>query len=195
MAVHDDHQHDIYFVAKDEVLYKFPVNEDGTYTKKPTAPAYSEPNLRHIHNLANPGLTEEKPRPRGPVFATLPVTAEPGPASISTCYVINPNNLIYRNAYTAEEWFFAGTEERSGPTVDDDFDLIVAGPKGRIYLMEVRNQGTAVACSQVGQQTLKHETDLWDQLRNGTVVGRVLFRDKIVPLVNVTSVQPEAGGR
>lgn len=187
----DDIHHDIYFVAPDEVLYKFPVDDNGSYTLPPRTPAYSEPNLRHIHNLANPAVTEEEPRPRGPVFATLPVTAEPSAASIVTCYVINPNNLIYRNAYTAEEWFSPGAEERPGPTIPDDFDLIVAGPRGRIYHLEVRDGGETATCKQLSHDELKVETEVWDQLRNGTVVGRVLFREEIVPLVNVTSVQPE----
>jgi hypothetical protein len=190
----DYFNHDIYFVSTNDVLHKFPVDDDGYYTRRPRRPAYSQPNLRHIHNVANPGVTEEQPRPRGPVFATLPVTAEPGPASYVTCYVINPNNLIYRNAYTAEEWFSAGAEEKPGPTIPDDFDLIVAGPKGRIYLMQVTTNGQTAACRRLQQDELKHEMDLWEQLRNGTVVGRVLFGDKIVPLVNVTSVQPEGSG-
>jgi hypothetical protein len=181
--------HDIYFVGDDDALYKFPVDPNGGYTKPPETPAYSDPNLRHIHNVANPGRTEEPPLPRGPVFATLPITDEPTAASFITCYVINPKNLIYRNAYTAEEWFSPGAKEAPGPTIPDDFDLIVAGPKGRIYLMQVTGNGTKSTCRQLQRQELKHEMDLWEQLRNGTVVGRVLFGEKVVPMVNVTSVQ------
>jgi hypothetical protein len=193
-VAHDEHEHDVYFMGKDNVVYKFPVNYDGSYTKKPTTPAYSSPNLRHIYNRANPNLTEEgERRPRGPVFATLPLTAEPGPASISTCYVINPNNLIYRNAYTAEEWFSAGAIETRAPTIPENFDLLVAGPKGRIYLMQVTEDGDACTCRKLEVDDLKNETDLWDQLRNGTVLGRVLFENRIVPMVNVTSVQHEGG--
>jgi hypothetical protein len=189
----DDQKHDIYFMAKDKVVYKFPVNkEDGSYTEKPSQPHYSEPNLRHIYNRAHPNLTDAADeRPRGPVFATLPLTAEPGPASISTCYVINPNNLNYRNAYTAEEWSWAGAMENPGPSTPEKFELIVAGPKGRIYHLRVGAGEDNAACSQLDRETLKTETDVWEQLRNGTVLGRVLFKDRIVPLLNVTSVQQE----
>ncbi len=195
VANDDKVRHDIYFVSTNDVLYKFPVDDDGGYTAPPQAPSYSEANLRHIHNVANPGLTEEEPRPRGPVFATLPVTAEPTAASIWTCYVINPNNLIYRNAYTAEEWFASGASETAGPTIPENFDLIVAGPKGRIYLMQVGDDGEAATCRLLKNEEVRDEMDLWDQLRNGTVVGRVLFGKKIVPMVNVTSVQPDANAQ
>jgi hypothetical protein len=189
-ASENDFKHDIYFASTNRTLYKFPVDPDGGYTRQPEAPAYSEPNIRHIHNLANPAMIEDSSRPRGPVFATLPVTKEPAATSFGICYVINPNNLRYRNAYTAEEWHGSHAPEASGPKIPEDFELLVAGPRGRIYHMKVTEHGESIECNRLEQHELKVETDIWEQLRNGTVVGRVLFRNEIVPLVNVTSVQP-----
>jgi hypothetical protein len=201
----DDTKHDIYFASKERVIYKFPVDPDGRYTREPETPAYSEGNMRHIHNVADPSLTDEKPGQRGPVLATLPLTQEPTAASVVLCYVINPNNLNYRNAYTSEEWFAPGAPEKDAPVFSEEFELVVAGPKGRIYHLHVKNEAPTdggdserepdqeIRCVRVPRETLITEMDVWGQLRNGTVVGRVVFQNRVVPLVNVTSIQVQGG--
>jgi hypothetical protein len=197
-GVADGPHHDILFVSHQGQYFRFPVNKEGnagteggaakeedagrpgTY-RCPVEPPYSAAGTRHARNSA--AANDEGPR-RGPIFATLPITPEPGAASTITCYVINAQNLRYENPYIVEEWTSAGAGERS-LEMPDGFTLLVAGPKGEIYLFSVDASGPRVRA--LSDAELKVETDIWQSLRNGMVVGRVLYGDSVVPLVNVTS--------
>ena len=53
----------------------------------------------HIQT-SNTGTTTD----RGPVFAALPIKAEPGASSCAFCYLVDARNLVSPNAWTAEEW-------------------------------------------------------------------------------------------
>jgi hypothetical protein len=89
-----------------------------------------------------------------------------------------------QNPYIIEEWASAGATERSAE-IRSGFRLLVAGPEGDVYHVTVDEKGPRIAA--VSEDELRVETDIWQSLRNGTVVGRVLYREDIVPLVNVTS--------
>jgi len=141
----------------------------------------------HRKVLALAGVNSD----RGAGFSTLPIKEEPA-SSFWTCFLINAENLNFRNAWTAAEW----NDDPGGPTErgiwgTPDFEVLVAGPRGSVYL--VRKVGNAAPV--VSPVDLRFEGEIWTQLRSGLVAGRVKYYrypdtpgGKVVPLVNVTAL-------
>lgn len=196
----DTVHHDVLLIAADDRFYRFPVEKNAgpdqhLYTDEPVVPALIDPGTRKIRNLAQQGDGGELGPRRGPVFATLPLNPEPASSSSLTCYLINTRNLEYQNPWTAQEWSQAPSARPKLVVPDCEFRMLVAAPDGKVYLLE-KQAGSGTPSVRLADQS---NLEVWSQLRNGTVVGRVLYEDQkapreIVPLVNMTSLIPNGAG-
>lgn len=118
---------------------------------------------------------------------------------------MNAENLNYNNLWTEALWSAPQSEEDATepPVHPNEFEVLLAGPRGKVLRanverldawspnkpLEIRDQsGARLATLEL--LDLKHETEIWNQLRNGTVAGRALIQgeQRVVPLVNVTSL-------
>jgi hypothetical protein len=160
---------------------------------------------------------------RGIAFGTLPVKAEPAATSCGACYLVDAQNLRFSNAWTAEEW----NAVDGVPDLPSDataslpkFEVLIAGPRGKVFYLRVNlareGDGSDLwpaggppvdlggARGDIECLDLRYETEIWNQLRNGAVAGRVLIRKKArtarpelratistTPLVNITSLVPD----
>lgn len=198
----------------------------GSYTRQPELMDIYDIGQRKSNAIAHPedwGHAEFRATRRGPAVATIPVKPEPGASSCITCYLVNAQNLNYRNAWTAEEWndIPDGPDLPPAKNVDvDAVEMLVAGPRGLVFHIDLRNlrrwepgrnarlvvdgiaepdvanatespfDGGSVTCVDLAPQT-----EVWQQLRGGCVMGRALYDDggerRVVPLVNITTLTPE----
>jgi hypothetical protein len=187
------------------------VTRAGIYDSPPEvldAYDYSQRNVRAIAEQRR--TLEDEGAERGPAFATLPVKPEPAATSLGLCYLINTRNLNFRNAWTAEEWndVPGGPDLEPAPGVDDDgFEVALAAPQGKVLLLRIdglralrhhraaRVEIAKGASLSIESVDLGHQIEVWNQLRNGCVAGRVLYRranghSDVVPLVNITALSP-----
>jgi hypothetical protein len=219
---HDPHErhskhHDILLIRDDlgiggppgRRLERFPVdkvtgrfkNESGQ-TKAPVGP--NDEGHRPTINLGARGAGTDADPGRGPVLSALPLHPSPAASSASTCYLLNVQNLNYTTPWTAEEW----NDQPNGPDAvgyvgKDEFSLLIASPAGKVYYLE-KKAGCAQPpkhddpCFVFREVELRGETEIWGELRNGCVVGRVVYErksaaprsEKVVPLVNIDSLNP-----
>jgi hypothetical protein len=206
--------HDVLVITPRREYHRFPVNkvggETGRYTSPPLRPGADEPGTRKVWNLAQQGTPDE---PRGPAFSTLAVSPDPAASSCVACYLVNTENLRPINPWMAIDATLGMAGEASTSAGDaasenaasedaasenaasenDAFEVLVAGPRGKVYFVEKR-QGAAPTARSVD---LSDEGELWMLLRNGLVAGRVEYRrhpcaePRVVPVVNVTSLTPK----
>jgi hypothetical protein len=159
-------------------------------------------------NLGTTGAGTEDDPARGPALSTLPLHPSPAASSSTTCYLVNPENLNYDTAWTAEEWNDSpGGFNAPGRVGDDRFSLLVASPAGKVYYLEKKlpagSQRPVVNHDDQDfifkEIDLRGETEIWAQLRSGCVAGRAVFesapgakrrQDKVIPLVNIDSLSP-----
>ncbi|MEO8180351.1 MAG: hypothetical protein ABI895_16055 [Deltaproteobacteria bacterium] len=215
-------------------FFRFPVtkkkaaqNEPGTFNDPPEVMDVYDYAERMVHSIARPQDWGKDPQPvartpeaegvgRGPAFCTLPVKPEPASTSCGICYLINADNLNFRNAWTAEEWNDTpgGENLAPAPGVDDrEFEALLAGPRGKVFrvrfsgiedwevgdlaavapLRESGEPPTAASC-EIECIDLGAQVEVWQQLRNGCAMGRVAYEEdkekRIVPLVNITTLTP-----
>lgn len=189
----------------------------GAYDRPPELMDMYDLGQRHTMAVARPqdwGHAGFRETDRGPAICTIPIKPEPGATSCVACYLLNAQNLNYRNAWTAEEWNDVPDGPDLPPTRSVDattLDVLIAGPRGLVFRLDLRNLngwtlGDPVRLSiQKGADTLEAgsvtcidlslQMEIWQQLRNGCVAGRVLFDDegtkRVVPLVNITTLTPE----
>lgn len=220
--------HDVLIVPPRGVLgpheyYRVPVNKTpwqtevaGSYSHKPEVMDMYDFSQRRVFAAARPqewGPAASRGIERGPAFVTLPVKAEPAATSSCVSYLINTQNLNYRNCWTAEEWndVPGGEDLPAAPGASaDNFEALLAGPQGKVFHVKLRNlrawqldttipltlgaNGSALNGGSVTAVAMRRQPEAWNQLRNGTVMGRVTFNDagaeRIVPLVNITSLTP-----
>jgi hypothetical protein len=158
-------------------------------------------------------------RARGPAFGTLPVKREPAATHCFACYLVDAENFSFRNAWTAEEWNDIAPEDLPPhPSADDSaFEVLLAAPRGKVFYLRLKLEndqgedswpsGKSISLSKgegsLESLNLRHEVEIWNQLRNGVVAGRVMSRRKAVldgrsledveyvPIVNVTSLVPD----
>jgi hypothetical protein len=210
--------HDLLIINPDGVLHRLQVEKrqdhpnEGRYVTAPEAAHYRDAGHRKVFNIAraqafsDAGSALDDPpgtrNDRGPAFAMLPVKPEPA-SSNWTCYLINAQRLAYKNPWTQAAWNDEpdpggpeqGSVERTAPN-RGDFELLVAGPAGDVFL--VRSQGKSRSVSLVD---LSQEQDIWSLLRNGCVVGTAEYYNhpdgapKVVPLVNAACMVAPQGGR
>lgn len=212
--------HDILFfgpqqVQKPHEMYRFPVRktgpEAGQFLDKPELLDYTDFEQRRVSTIAHSaewGNDAHRDVHRGIAFGTLPVKPEPSASSCGLCYLVNSDNLNFVNAWTAEEWNSIpdGVELEAAPTADaTEFDLLIGAPLGKVLHLKVRQLdrwegkrarfdfGKHCGYGSIESIDLRFESEVWNQLRNGVVAGRVLLRDTAtpLPLVNVTSLMLE----
>jgi hypothetical protein len=145
---------------------------------------------------------------RGPAFATLPIKQEPAATSCIACYLLNTQNLNYRNPWIAEEWNDRPGGEDLPPATGHDskrVEVLLAGPRGRVFRVEIdgldqwqaydsvegKVEDAPSAQVRVECVDLKRQVEVWRQLRNGSVMARVRVDDETVPLVNITTLTPD----
>ena len=152
----------------------------------------SDPGFRAIIGLACLEGAQTA-APRGPALAALPLHPDPTASASCTCYLINPENVTYETAWTTEEWTDQEIQPSDNPiTTDDAFELLVATPAGKVYLIS-KTQGTTPVSSKLVRIDL--EAELWSTLRGGTVAGSVRLVSeapgpRVVPVVNVQALMP-----
>lgn len=191
--------------------------KEGSYVDSPEKLDAYDYSHRRTLSMARPdswGTNSQMGSPRGPAFGTLPVKREPAATACIACYLVDAQNFTHTNAWTAEEWNdMAGEDLAPATSVDDpSFEALLAGPRGMVFHVKVvleadarsvdwrpgesvqfANSGGSIECVD-----LRHEMEIWNQLRNGTVAGRVSYRKaaqngrpESVPLVNITSLIPD----
>jgi hypothetical protein len=231
--------HDVLLIAPTEVhsteeFYRFPVVKDpqsdapdgpereGQYLDKPELLDAFDYGQRRALSVARPqdwGPKSVRATQRGPAFCTLPLKPEPnaaagGTGESSQCYLINTQNLNFRNAWTAEEWNDTpgGVDLPPAPTANqNEIEALLAGPQGKVFRLVLRHiadwepgtQASIIAATRDGQRelgsiesvNLRQHMEVWHQLRGGTAMGRVYINDasgpRVVPLVNITTLTRE----
>jgi hypothetical protein len=130
--------------------------------------------------------------PRGPALATLPLHPDPTASASCTCYLLNPENVTYETSWTTEEWSDQQVQPTDNPIVTADaFELLVAGPAGKVYLISKAEGADPVA----RPVPIEREPELWSTLRGGTVAGSVRIvslndTPRVIPVVNVQALMP-----
>ena len=200
--------HDVLMINPSRELYRFNVRKTGDgrvgeYTsvdfRGPGAPGY-----RKVMHIARKGPLCQA---RGVAFGTLPVKEEPA-SSFMCCYLINSENLTYRNVWTQAEWNDApepgDDQEPMHEAHARDIRLLIAEHSGRVLYLHVP-KGTPdpskdgpekapppdVSRAKVQVISLKQNPEIWNLLRNGCVAGSARFEDGDTPLLNLTSLLPE----
>jgi hypothetical protein len=175
-------------------MLKMSVQENGEYAAS-TPLGVEDAGGRKAYSVARPSDDY------GPAFAVLPIRPEPGTQS-DTCYLINTENLFLPNPWTASDWDALPPEgelqnppqtaaRNDAPTEwrEDGFDLLVAGPRGKVFRVQWNGQTGGIEQIAVAQ-----ESELWAQLREGLIVGTAKHQDEILPIVNVTSLNNKRQG-
>lgn len=145
--------------------------------------------------------------PRGPAFAALPIRPDPGSASFPTCFLINVEQLDVPNLWSVEEWD-DGPFGPNLPTPEhpEEIEVLLALPQARVIRLKLsqlsqwkEGEPDATKAAPEGSIAienvdLRQESELWSQLRNGTIAGRVKVSTSAqpVPLVNLTALLPGA---
>lgn len=213
-----DHLHDVLVFPRRGAVqppeyYRFPVVKQaegafdiGQFCDPPERWGLSDIGQRRVWSIAHPHeLGADRATRRGPAFAAMPVKPEPGAASYVTCYLINVENIDNPNLWTVEEWNDGplGPDFRT-PQHPESFEVLLAFPWGRVFHLRLEDAelpdtieltvktagGKPRVVGTLEQVKLQQETEVWSQLRSGTVAGRVRWKQRVVPLVNVTALEP-----
>lgn len=183
---------------------------EGIFADPPERWGASDMGQRKVLSVAQPHRVLTEPsvgEERGAAFGVLPIKPEPGASSCAWCYLVNPENMLSPNAWTAKEWNAPGGAPLPAEANADkaEVEVLLALPRGivvRFKASGLDNLDTLPEQVETAQMTkhgatyevepirLNHESEVWNQLRSGLVAGRVLHRGKarVVPLVNVTSL-------
>lgn len=176
----------------------------GTFDAAPETWGVQDIGQRRLYSVARPGEAEGDVDERGPAIAVLPVKPEPGAASVCTCFLLNVNNFNVPNLWTVEEWEDGpGGVDFETPEHPDDLEVLLAAAHGRVLRLQLKGLSKwkpgvvqRFDGGEIEAIDLSREVEVWSQLRNGTVAGTVSYRGKrenrTIPLVNVTSLQPDA---
>jgi len=231
--------HDVLLIAPTKVhspeeFYRFPVvkaprpnppdgpESKGQYLDKPELLDAFDYGQRRALSVARPqdwGPASVRATQRGPAFSTLPLKPEPnsaagGAGDSSQCYLINTQNLNFRNAWTAEEWNDTpgGVDLPPAPSANhNELEALLAGPQGKVFRLVITSiadwkpdaQARIMVTTPNGERELGTvesvylgpHMEVWHQLRGGTAMGRVYFNDtngpRVIPLVNITTLTRE----
>jgi hypothetical protein len=178
----DSPHHNVLILSPKSELYEFKVEHSGekagTYAAAPELKDFRDPGYRKVYGIATAGADDPSV---GPAIATMPRKPEPA-SSYWTCYLVNTKNLNYQNPWIAANWSASALPSGEAAGVDaGPPELVVAGEDGHIYHL------VATAADRLD---LEKHPEIWQQLRNGTVAGRVRLDGRVVPLVNVSSLNP-----
>jgi hypothetical protein len=190
-----DDTHDVVIVPRRGGVQRFRVDrEKGVYTEPPQEFARSETGGRKARAVIKPS------KEFGPALAIAPTRPEPA-AQNGTCVLINQHNVRIRNPWTTARLNnepassqAAAPDPFQQPLPDrdqrDEFDVLLAGPAGKVYLVR-KAAGAAPTITELGNVGV--EGEIWYQLRSGFIAGSVhcFQEDKVIPMVNVTSLEPE----
>jgi len=183
-------------------MLRMALQDDGSYSESEWLD-FDALGARKVYNIARPAPPGEPQR--GPGFAVLPIRPDPG-SQYETCYLINTENLVMPNPWTAADWDSfddgqGGAPSRApaadpGPVAEetpDGFELLVAGPNGKVFHVECDEDGNVSGTA----VSLDVEPEIWGQLREGVVVGTAYYAkdERILPLVNVTSLKVKKGAK
>lgn len=211
--------HDILLVREEFVpgqpgprLERFAVDKvTGTYKNDPDARKRPESPDGEIYratlNIAQVGGRSAGEPRRGPALSTLPLHPSPAASSATSCYLVNPENLSYVTAWTAEEYNDPpGGFDAPGGLGEDTFSVLIASPGGKVYYLEKKAGTGSIQHDSddfcLREVDLSKETEIWAQLRGGLVAGRARYcgkhqdqlehapEDDVVPLVNIESLTP-----
>lgn len=193
----------------------------GSYVDQPELLDSYDYAQRRALSIARPqdwGNPNQSGIVRGPAFGTIPVKREPAATASGACYLIDAQNLTFRNSWTAEEWTSVSLDEKDNlpaarSTDDASFEVLLAGPRGKVFLLKVEIAGMPwvpdepiaieITTGENGKTRvgeiccldLRHEVEIWNQLRNGLVAGRVYRRagggKTFTPIVNITTLVPD----
>lgn len=224
-VVKDDELYRVPVVKEGSVVNQGQVEEEeartGSYIDGPELLDSYDYAQRRTLSTARPqdwGNPDQYEIARGPAFGTLAVKREPAATASGACYLINALNLTFRNSWTAEEWTSVSLDEKDDlpaalSTDDKRFEVLLAGPRGKVFHLKLEvagmpwtNQPVYIMTGENGKSTflgeircldLRHEVEIWNQLRNGLVAGRVYWRGgdgkKFTPIVNITTLVPDEG--
>lgn len=215
-------------VVDEENFFRFPVikvekKEDetrGHHVDSPELWDRRDTGQRKVIGIAHPEQVTSDGSAvnlleRGPAFALMPVRAEPGASSCAMCYLVDARNLLSPNTWTAEEWNAPRSPDLPpAPGANaTEAEMLLGLPRGIVLrlkatgldnLDKVTNPDVATVAKdgvtyELEPVRLKREPEIWNQLRNGTIAGRALYRalkgagpnkePRILPLVNVTCLQ------
>lgn len=186
----------------------------GHYVDRPERWNRLDVGQRKVVHIARPNQGEKHAPAqelRGPAFAVMAVKPEPGASSCAWCYLVNAENFLAPNAWTAEEWDAPGAPDLpAAPHAEDtQAEVLLALPRGIVVRFTVSNldrldavladptselDPASVTANGVTYDVepvrLNNESEIWGQLRNGCIAGRVLHHqtERVVPIVNVTSL-------
>jgi hypothetical protein len=214
-------------VVDEEQFFRFPVvkvpkgaEQKGHYVDPPELWDRKDTGQRKVIGIAHSEHVQNNGAAvygseRGPAFALMPVRAEPGASSCAMCYLVDARNLLSPNTWTAEEWNAPRSPDLppAPGTNATEAETLLGLPRGIVlrlkatglqHLDNVERPAVANIVSdgvtyELEPVTLKREPEIWNQLRNGTIAGRALYRalkgagankePRILPLVNVTCLQ------
>jgi hypothetical protein len=173
-------------------MLKMSVQPDGEYAKSVIVDATDE-GARKVYGIARPGAPDNDAY--GPAFAILPIRPDPGSQS-DTCFLINTENLFLPNPWTAADWDAFDVSGAAGPGAPEPSTdvpanpawsrttppFLIAGPEGKVYLVDVG------ANRIVELPDLRLQTAIWTQLREGLVVGTVVYEGRVTALFNIASL-------
>lgn len=182
----------------------------GTYSDLPEVWSHNDIGQRKVFAIAHPDVMDNEGRAhgsRGPAFAIMPVKPEPGSSSCAFCYLINAQQVLSPNAWTAEEWNAPGGPdfEAEANANKTEAEVLLALPRGIVLRLRATNldnldafpSPTKIATVtehgvtyEIEPIALNNEAEIWSELRNGCIAGRVFHRGRarVIPLLNVTSL-------
>ncbi len=198
--------------AEEQANGKPPIKRRGNYYDEPELWNQRDTGQRKVFNIANPERDDgagQQGQARGPAFAIMPVKPEPSASSCAFCYLVNAQDVLAPNAWTAEEWDAPGGDDLSaGPHANaTEAEALLALPRGIVLRIKATGlENLDVLPNEVQPATVDHlgvtyeiepvrlnnETEIWSQLRNGCIAGRVYHRkrNRVIPLLNLTSLMP-----
>lgn len=199
--------HDVLVINPNHELYRFNVRKTdagrvGEYLGVDYLGA-GAPGHRKVMHIARKGTTG---RARGAAFATLPVKEEPA-SSFMCCYLVNAENLNYRNVWTQAEWNDAPDADDDASALHEgrvrDVRLLIADHSGRVLHLSIPKErieeadaGWVLTPVKDGEKPdlvaipLKQNAETWNLLRNGCVAGSARYQEQDTPLLNLTSLIP-----
>jgi len=217
-----EQDHDVLVLPRKEVLgeweyFRLPVTKTpqgsekpGEFHKSPERWDLEDRGQRKVLNVAHPhheaSTQAAQQEARGPAFAALPIRPDPDAASFPTCFLINVEQLDVPNLWSIEEWDDGpGGQDLPTPDHPTGMEFLLALPQGRVLRLNLKDLASwpkgRIDVKTLGSDKieltdvdLRYESELWSQLRNGTIAGRVTVgsneQRKTLPMVNLTALLP-----
>lgn len=171
-------------------VFYFASNGEGLEAPQPLHAPPWESTYQRVLRFAIQGRSQNQSL--GPVLGVLKLEIDPA-SGLREALVIVARNIEYRNEWIQAEW--AGAAPKlGGPIPPGIRSLVVATEGGGLHKYSPRSSPLTPGLY----------TDVWNQLRNGCVLGTVL-KERVgaseltglggssrIPLVNLSSLDPQA---